>query len=104
MVLLGLMLTETGSMPTGISAINAGLDGVPVQVDEVLTQKTDKVPLGVFTANRRVPSAEIRMGLVCAPSKLTKALGGACAAMGPAASAANNTLNTPDLIVLIKPS
>ena len=36
-------------------------------------RQTDNVPLGVFTAKSRVPSAERRIGLVCEPSKLAKA-------------------------------
>src|SRR5258708_4551510 len=62
-------LTETGSMPTGISAINLGLDAV-------VTSKTDSRASAVLTANSRVPSGDKRMGLVCAPSKLTYALSG----------------------------
>src|SRR5580658_7550747 len=81
----GLMFTDTGSMPTGISAINAGLAGVA-------KLNTDKVALGVLTTNKRVPSAEIRTGLTCAPSKLTYELG-AWAARGTAASTARSALN-----------
>src|ERR1700733_3568258 len=49
--------TETGSTPTGISAINAGVAGC-------VTLKTDNVPFGVLTAKRRVPSADRRIGFV----------------------------------------
>src|SRR6476469_5650093 len=58
-------LTDTGSIPTGISAISTGLPGFD-------TSKTDKRESGVLTAKRRVPSGERRIGLVCLPSKLTK--------------------------------
>ena len=57
--------TETGSMPTGISARRRGLDGWE-------TSKTETRASGVFTAKSRVPSGESRIGLVCFPSKLTK--------------------------------
>src|ERR1035441_3865201 len=64
--------TETGPSPTGIWASNLGLVGV-------VTSNTESDALGVFTANRSVPSAERRTGLVCASSKLAKTGGGACA-------------------------
>src|SRR4030095_14857332 len=57
--------TDTGSSPTGISAIRIGLSGLD-------TSKTERRLSGVLTANKRVPSGERRMGLVCLPSKLTK--------------------------------
>src|SRR5580692_8256161 len=92
----GLMLTDTGSIPTGISTSNFGLAGLPGAV----RLNTDRVALGVFTANRRVPSAEIRTGLVCAPSKLTYAAGGTCAASGAAASRANSAPDRHDCVFL----
>src|ERR1039457_109549 len=63
---------ETGPSPTGIWASRLGLAGV-------VTSNTESEAFGVFTANRSVPSAERRTGLVCASSKLAKTGGGACA-------------------------
>src|SRR2546425_4021652 len=57
--------TETGSRPTGISAIRIGF-----WTRE--TSKTETRLSGVLTANRREPSGERRTGLVCLASKLTK--------------------------------
>src|SRR5437899_7563106 len=57
-------LTETGSTPTGISAINRGLEAW-------VTSKTDSRASGVLTAKSRVPSGDRRTGLVCLPSKFT---------------------------------
>ncbi len=57
-------LTETGSRPTGISAINRGFEGW-------VTSKTDNRASGVLTAKSRVPSGDSRTGLVCLLSKLT---------------------------------
>ena len=57
--------TETGSRPTGISAMSTGLDGLE-------TSKTESRASGVFTANSRVPSGERRTGAVCLPSKFRK--------------------------------
>jgi hypothetical protein len=54
--------TETGPNPTGISYSNAGVAGV-------LTSNTDNELFAVLTANKRVPSAERRTGLVCPSSK-----------------------------------
>src|SRR5262249_38752282 len=68
---LFLGFSETGSRPTGISAINTGFAGW-------VTSNTDNVAFGVLTANKRVPSGERRMGLVCAPSKFAKAPDGTC--------------------------
>jgi hypothetical protein len=65
-------LTETGSRPTGISAIRRGLDGF-------VTSKTETRASAVLTAKSRVPSGESRIGLVCAPSKFAYALKGTCA-------------------------
>src|SRR5271155_4049654 len=65
-------LTETGPSPTGIWASKVGLPGV-------LTLNTDREEFAVFTANRRVPSGESRMGLVCASSKFAKTGGGVSA-------------------------
>src|SRR5215208_405803 len=62
--------TETGSIPTGTSAISAGVEGC-------VRSKTDSRASGVLTANNRVPSGEILTGLVCDPSKFTNALWGA---------------------------
>src|SRR5215210_2592698 len=59
--------TETGSMPTGISAVKIGLSGLE-------TSNTDSRLSGVLTANSFVPSGESRIGLICLPSKLTKLL------------------------------
>ena len=56
-------LTETGPRPTGISTSKLGLVGV-------VTSKTDSDEFAVFTANRRVPSDESRIGLVWDASKL----------------------------------
>src|ERR1700677_1164675 len=64
--------TDTGPSPTGIWTSKLGAPGA-------VTSNTDKDEFAVFTANRRVPSAESRMGLVCAASKFAKAGGGACA-------------------------
>src|ERR1017187_4987847 len=90
--------TETGSMPTGISAISAGLDGFEMS-------KTDTRVSGVFKANRRVPSEDKRMGFVWAPSKLTNAFGGTCAATGPIATATDRTANPSSALSrLIYPS
>src|SRR5919106_3351991 len=58
-------LTDTGSMPTGTSLNN-------VRSPDVDTSKTDNRASGVFTAKRRVPSGDSRIGFVCAASKLTK--------------------------------
>src|SRR5437899_4952346 len=58
-------LTETGSTPTGISAIRIGFPGLE-------TSKTESRESGVLTAKSRMPSGERRIGLVCLPSKLTK--------------------------------
>src|SRR6266478_2520531 len=58
-------LTETGSMPTGISAMRIGFPGLE-------TSKTDSRESGVLTAKSRIPSGERRIGLVCLPSKLMK--------------------------------
>src|SRR5687767_11835765 len=42
------------------------------------------MPAAVFTANKRVPSGESRIGLVCAPSKLEETTGRAvCAWIAP---------------------
>src|SRR5688572_16370248 len=57
--------TETGSMPTGISAMRIGFCGFE-------TSKTESRLSGVFTAKRREPSGERRTGEVCLPSKFTK--------------------------------
>lgn len=57
--------TETGSMPTGISATRIGFEGFDVS-------NTESRASGVLTANSRVPSGESRAGAVCLPSKLTK--------------------------------
>src|SRR5688572_25911260 len=62
-LLLG--FTDTGSIPTGISAIRIGLFGFEIS-------KTERRASGVFTANNRVPSGETRTGLTCFPSKLTR--------------------------------
>src|ERR1035441_5499784 len=64
--------TETGPSPTGIWASKLGLAGV-------VTSNTESDAFGVFTANRRVPSAERRTVLGFASSKLAKTGGGACA-------------------------
>src|ERR1039457_919281 len=69
---LGRGFTETGPSPTGIWASKLGLPGV-------VTSNTESEAFGVFTANKRVLSAERRTGLVCASSKLAKTGGGACA-------------------------
>src|SRR5436853_4638016 len=57
--------TETGSTPTGISAMRIGFPGLE-------TSNTESRESGVLTAKRRIPSGERRIGLVCLPSKLTK--------------------------------
>src|SRR5687768_11056230 len=57
-------LTDTGSRPTGISAIQTGAVGME-------TSNTERALWAVLTANRRVPSGDKRTGLVCAPSKLS---------------------------------
>src|SRR6185369_272778 len=57
--------TDTGSRPTGISAMRMGFEGLEVS-------NTESRASGVFTANSRVPSGESRTGAVCLPSKLTK--------------------------------
>src|SRR5687767_5039477 len=57
--------TDTGSIPTGISAIRIGLLGLEMS-------NTDNRASGVFTAKSRVASGETRIGLTCLPSKLTK--------------------------------
>src|SRR5579862_9884440 len=85
-LLEGFTLTDTGSIPTGISPISAGAAGL-------VRAKTDKVALGVLRANRREPSADMRMGLVWAPSKLTNADGVTC----PSASTGSNS-HTPAVI------
>src|ERR1700722_3995401 len=64
--------TETGPSPTGIWASKLGEPGV-------VTLNTDNDAFAVFTANRRVPSAESRIGLVWDSSKFANAGGGACA-------------------------
>ena len=57
--------TDTGSRPTGISAMRMGFDGLEVS-------NTESLASGVFTANNRVPSGESRTGVVCFPSKFRK--------------------------------
>src|SRR6266496_2566772 len=57
-------VTETGSTPTGISAMRKGLNGC-------VTSNTESRVSGVLTAKSRVPSGERLMGRVCLPSKLT---------------------------------
>jgi hypothetical protein len=65
-------LTETGPSPTGISTSNVGLAAV-------LTLNTDNELFAVLTANKRVPSDESRIGLVCEGSKLAGAGEADCA-------------------------
>src|SRR5579863_5723495 len=95
-LLCGFTFTETGSIPTGISTIREGLDGFD-------TSKTDTRLSGVFNANSREPSAERRIGLVWAPSKLTKAVNGTCASASGVTSVKPAAKTTPatkrDLIV-----
>src|SRR3954470_7977562 len=67
-------LTETGSTPTGISAMRIGFFGLE-------TSNTERRLSGVFTANKREPSGERRTGDVCLASKLTNV----CAASGDTA-------------------
>src|SRR5688500_6650968 len=62
-------LTETGSIPTGISAIRTGLFGFEIS-------KTARRASGALTANNGVPSGETRTGLTCFPSKLTRVCAG----------------------------
>src|ERR1700691_476134 len=68
-------LTETGPSPTGTSVSNLGVDGV-------VTSNTDKDEFAVLTANKRVPSAESRIGLVCEGSKFAYAGEADCAPIG----------------------
>jgi hypothetical protein len=56
--------TDTGSMPTGISAINRGRLGLD-------KSNTETRASGVSTANSREPSGDNRIGWVWAPSKFT---------------------------------
>src|ERR1700683_2739977 len=94
--------TETGPSPTGIWASKLGVAGV-------VTSNTDKDELAVFTANRRVPSGESRMGLVCASSKFAKTGGGACAVVVTRANritkaARKATRIEVSLVILFPPS
>ena len=81
-------LTETGSSPTGISAMSVGAHGCE-------RSKTDKRASGVFTANNREPSADTRIGLVSDDSKFANASGLAGAVMSTGdASDARQTART----------
>jgi hypothetical protein len=57
----------------------------------VVTSNTDNDELGVFTANKRVPSAESRIGLVCEASKLAYAGEAAASGVTRIANARNIT-------------
>ena len=59
--------TETGSSPTGISAMREALVGAwPVR------SNTESRLSGVFTTSRRLPAGVMHAGWTCALSKCTK--------------------------------
>jgi hypothetical protein len=79
-------LTETGPSPTGISTSNVGWAGV-------VTLNTDNELFAVLTANKRVPSAERRIGLVCDGSKFAYAGDAACTLVAIGVAIAASTRN-----------
>src|SRR5450755_942963 len=87
-LLLGFTFTDTGSIPTGISASSAGAEGL-------VRSKTETRESGVFKANSRVPSPDMRIGLVCAPSKLTNSPGGTCARESAGTMSSTNAATIP---------
>src|ERR1700691_3435679 len=93
-LLVGFTFTETGSIPTGISTVNLGAAGL-------VRSKTETRASGVLTANRRAPSGDMRIGLVCAPSKMTKADGGTCASTSAASDNKPTGANTPKNLILM---